>query len=78
VGHKPDLHGTGYQANQSSLNQAHNLSLLALTIQADALKKRSIQSDASAWIGLIVDNYVRDTSCKQTLVAAIQKVATTA
>jgi hypothetical protein len=48
---------TGYQADQSGLNQAHNLSLLALTIQADALKKRSIQSDASAWIGLIVDNY---------------------
>jgi hypothetical protein len=31
--------------------------LLVLTIQADALKKRAIQSDASAWIGLIVDNY---------------------
>jgi hypothetical protein len=42
--------------NQASI-QAHNLSLLVLTIQADALKKRAIQSDASAWIGLIVDNY---------------------
>ncbi|KAF1961653.1 hypothetical protein CC80DRAFT_543018 [Byssothecium circinans] len=48
---------TGYQAYQSSLNQAHDLSLLAPTIQADALKKRAIQANASAWIGLIVDNY---------------------
>jgi hypothetical protein len=48
---------TGYQADQSSLNQAHDLSLLAPTIQADALKKRAIQANASTWIGLIVDNY---------------------
>jgi hypothetical protein len=48
---------TGYQTYQSSLNQAHDLSFLALTIQADALKKRAIQANASAWIGLIVDNY---------------------
>jgi hypothetical protein len=33
--------------------------LLALTIQADVLKKRAIQANASAWIGLIVDNYGR-------------------
>jgi hypothetical protein len=32
--------------------------LLAPTIQADAHKKRAIQANASAWIGLIVDNYV--------------------
>ncbi|KAF1956869.1 cytochrome P450 [Byssothecium circinans] len=50
---------TGYQAYQSSLNQAHDLSLLAPTIQADALKKRAIQANASAWIGLIVDNYAK-------------------
>jgi hypothetical protein len=31
--------------------------LLALTIQADVLKKLAIQANASAWIGLIVDNY---------------------
>jgi hypothetical protein len=30
---------------------------LALTIQADVLKKLAIQANASAWIGLIVDNY---------------------
>jgi hypothetical protein len=48
---------TGHQANQSSLNQAHDLSLLAPTIQADALKKRAIQANTSTLIGLIVDNY---------------------
>jgi hypothetical protein len=51
---------TGYQTYQSTLNQAHDLSLLAPTIQADALKKRAIQANASAWIGLIVDKYDRD------------------
>jgi formate/nitrite transporter FocA (FNT family) len=30
---------------------------LVLTIQADVLKKQAIQANASAWIGLIVDNY---------------------
>jgi uncharacterized protein HemY len=32
--------------------------LLVLTIQANARKKRAIQANASAWIGLIVDNSV--------------------
>jgi hypothetical protein len=50
---------TGFQAYQSSFNQAHNLSLLAPTIQTNTLKKRAIQANASAWIGLIVDNYGR-------------------
>jgi hypothetical protein len=37
---------TGYQAYQSSPNQALDLSLLAPKIQANALKKQAIQANA--------------------------------
>jgi hypothetical protein len=48
--------------NQASI-QAHDLSLLVLTIQAGVLKKQAIQANASAWIGLIVDNHGASVVC---------------